>query len=35
MTPPFFSTGLPRNMLWKYPSPIVCTRIGFRIELTL
>jgi hypothetical protein len=34
-TPPSRTSGLPRYMLKKYPSPRHITRIGFMIEFTL
>ncbi len=34
-TPPARTSGWPRYMLKKYPSPRHATRIGFMIELTL
>ncbi len=34
-TPPRRTSGTPRYMLKKYPSPMQKTRIGFMIELTL
>ena len=35
MTPFFFTTGIPRYMLKKYPKARTCTNNGFKMELTL